>query len=116
MKRSLLLLTLLAVGSLIPGCLFARVTAPLAYRSPTPGDIGGVEHLGEEVSGRACNHAILGLVAFGDGGYAKALRAAKSEAGVNAVLADVRADTNLLNILSGIYTQVCTTVHARVVR
>lgn len=107
----------LALALLIaaPGCLYANVTTPLSYRSPTPADVGGIEHLGAEVSGRACNHSVLYLVGWGDGGYAKALDNARRQA-PQAVLADVRVDTEGMNVLAGIYQRGCTVVHARVVQ
>lgn len=111
---SLRLPFVLALATLAPGCIYANVTTPLAYRSPTPGDVGGVAHLGPEVSGRACNHGVLYLVGWGDGGYARALDSARKQA-PQAVLADVRADSNTFNVL-GVYQRVCTTVRARVVQ
>jgi TRL-like protein family len=101
---------LLAPAALV-GCIYSDVHAPLAYRSPTPGDVGG--SLGPETQGTACNTAILWLVAFGDGGYDAAVKDAKTNA--NAVLlADVKADTAYTNILFGVYQRQCTVITARV--
>lgn len=111
---SLRLPLILALATFAPGCIYANVTTPLSYRSPTPGDVGGVAHLGAEVSGRACNHGVLYLVGWGDGGYARALDNARKQA-PQAVLADVRADSNGFNVL-GVYQRMCTTIHARVVQ
>ena len=61
------------------GCIYANVTTPLAYRAPTPTEVTGT--LGQEVEGSACNHVILGLVAWGDGGYNAALQNARKQAG-----------------------------------
>lgn len=114
----------------LPSCIFASVTTPLAYRSPTPADVGGVSHLGATTKGEACNHSVLGLVAWGDGGFAKAMEQAAAHAIVvppadgtqpqqnsqaAAILADVQADTSALNIL-GIYQRRCTVIHAKVVQ
>lgn len=106
--------SLLAVFTL-SGCIYANVTSPLAYRSPTPQDVGGVDKLGEEVEGTACNHSVLGLVAWGDGGYAKAVEQAKASITNKGVLADVQADAKHLNIL-GVYGRMCTVVHARAIK
>ena len=104
----------LAAATLVQGCIYANVTTPLSYRSPTPGDVGGVAHLGPEVTGRACNHGVLYLVGWGDAGYGRALEDARRQA-PQAVLADVRADSNGFNVL-GVYQRMCTTIRARVVQ
>src|SRR6266850_2180028 len=82
---------LLALAAcLIPGCIYADVKSPLAYRAPTAveADAGA----GVEVEGIACNKAVLLLFAWGDGGYAAAVADAKAKSGATQ-LADVRADT-----------------------
>ena len=100
-----------ALAGLLTGCLYADVRAPLQYGSATPGDAGG--NLGAEVSGQACNYAILWLVAFGNGGYDAAVRDASAR--VNApFLVDVKADTAYQNVLFGIYQRQCTRVTGRV--
>ena len=99
----------------LSGCIYANATTPLAYRSPTPQDVGGIDKLGQEVVGTACNHDVLGLVLWGDGGYAKAVENAKASLGPTGVLADVQADYKVLNILS-LYGRYCTVVHARAVK
>lgn len=97
------------------GCIYANVVQPLSYRSPTPSDVGGVENLGAHVDGKACAHMVLGLVAWGDAGYAKAVTAASANAAAEGVIADVQVDTEELNVLS-VYQRVCTVVHARVLK
>src|SRR6266478_5386872 len=80
----------------ISGCIYADVKTPLAYRAPT-----AVEAKAEgaaDVEGTACNQAVLGLVAWGDGGYAAAVADAKARSGATQ-LADVRADTTFFNVL-----------------
>ena len=94
----------------LSGCLYANVREPLAYRSPTPADVGG--NMGQEVKGESCNHVILWLFAFGDGGYDAAVKDARESAHA-ALLADVKADTSLLNVIS-LYQRQCTTISARV--
>lgn len=103
-------LALLSAGALT-ACLYSDVRAPLAYGSPTPGDFAG--NLGKEVSGSACNTAILWLVAWGDGGFDAAVKDARAQARAEYV-ADVKADTQYTNVLFGIYQRQCTTVSARV--
>jgi|SRR2546422_7439652 len=96
----------------ISGCIYADVKTPLAYRAPT-----AVEAKAEgaaDVEGTACNQAVLGLVAWGDGGYAAAVADAKARSGATQ-LADVRADTTFFNILF-LYDKACTRVTAKAVR
>ena len=100
-----------ALALLLQGCLYADVRAPLSYGSATPGDAGG--NLGREVTGAACNTAILWLFAFGDGGYDAAVRDATASSGA-AFLVDVKADTTYTNVVLGLYQHQCTRVTARV--
>jgi hypothetical protein len=97
---------------LFSGCVYANVSAPLAYRSPTPADITGP--LGNEVDGESCSHLVLWLVAWGDGGYAAAVADAKAKSGAS-LLADVQADRSLFNVMS-VYQEGCTRVRGRIVR
>lgn len=91
------------------GCIFTNVQMPLSYRSPTPSDAPGP--LGPEATGEACNHVVLWLVAWGDGGYSAAVEDAKRSSGAH-MLVDVEADTRLFNIL-GLYQKSCTIVHGK---
>jgi hypothetical protein len=100
-----------ALGLALAGCLYTDVRAPLSYGSATPGDAGG--NLGKEVTGSACNTAILWLVAWGDGGYDAAVRSAREGTGA-AFLVDVKADTTYTNVVFGIYQHQCTAVTARI--
>jgi len=109
MLRSLI--TGAALAALLSGCLYADVRAPLSYGSATPGDAGG--NLGREVTGSACNTAILWLFAFGNGGYDAAVRDAQGNSGAP-FLVDVKADTTYTNVVLGIYQRQCTNVTARV--
>jgi hypothetical protein len=93
------------------GCLYSNVHTPLSYRSPTPGDVPGP--LGPAVTGEACNHVLLWLVAWGDGGYSAAVDDAKRGSSAR-MLADVEADTKLFNVL-GVYQQSCTRVRGKTV-
>lgn len=51
------------------------------------------------MEGTACNQAMLGLVAWGDGGYAAAVADVKAKSGATE-LPDVRADTTFFNSFS----------------
>lgn len=103
---------MLACWLVASGCIYMDVKTPLAYRAPTPADVGGP--LGEDVSGEACSHAVLYLVGWGDGGYSAAVENAKAKHGAQ-LLADVRADVRLFNVL-GVYQKRCTRVRGRLVR
>jgi hypothetical protein len=105
-----MLAVLAAVSS--AGCVFANVTTPLAYRAPTAQEANAES--ARDVEGIACNQAILGLIAWGDAGYAAAVADARTRSGA-AQLADIRSDTNFLNVLF-IYTKACTRVTARAVQ
>jgi hypothetical protein len=96
----------------LSGCIYADVKTPLAYRAPTAveANVSG----GADVEGTACNQAVLGLVAWGDGGYAAAVADAKAKSGATQ-LADVRADATFFNVLF-LYDKACTRVTAKVVR
>ena len=104
--------SLILMGFLVSGCLYANVNTPLSYRAATPNEVQGP--LNEVAHGEACNQAILGLVAWGDGGYAAAVEDAKQRTGAR-MLADVRADTRLFNVLF-IYAKACTRVTGYAVR
>jgi hypothetical protein len=103
---------LTAACLVLSGCIYTNVRAPLSYRSPTPGDVQGA--LGAEVEGEACSQAVLYLVGWGDGGYSAAVEDAKAKSSA-ALLADVRADMRLFNVL-GVYQKRCTRVRGRVVQ
>src|SRR6476620_11804355 len=100
------------MACLVSGCLYADVKMPLAYRAPTAVEANAAG--GAEVEGTACNQAVLGLVAWGDGGYAAAVADAKARSGATQ-LADVRADSTFFNVLF-VYDKACTRVTAKVVR
>ncbi|HUJ26248.1 MAG TPA: TRL domain-containing protein [Myxococcales bacterium] len=97
---------------LLTGCIFADVKTPLAYRAPTA--VEAHAEKAADAEGLACNQAVLGLVAWGDAGYAAAVADAKARSGA-IQLADVRADTTLFNVLF-VYVKACTHVVGKVVR
>ena len=94
------------------GCVYTNVNTPLSYRAPTPNEVQG--SLTTVAQGEACNQAILGLVAWGDGGYAAAIEDAKQRSGAR-LLADVKADTRLFNVRF-VYSKACTRVTGFAVR
>jgi hypothetical protein len=100
------------IALLLTGCVYANVNTPLSYRAPTPNEVQGP--LTEKATGEACNQAVLGLVAWGDGGYAAAVEDAKRRSGAR-MLADVRADTHVFNVLF-VYSKACTQVTGWAVR
>jgi hypothetical protein len=104
------IILLLAAAS--TGCIYADVKVPLAYRAPTA--IEAHAEKGVDVEGLACNQAVLGLIAWGDGGYAAAVADARVKSGA-VQLADLRADTTLFNVL-GVYVKACTRVTGKAVR
>jgi hypothetical protein len=103
---------LVVVACAMSGCVYADVKTPLAYRAPTTVEAKAAG--GADVEGTACNQAVLGLVAWGDGGYAAAVADAKKKSGATE-LADVRADVTFFNILF-LYYKACTRVTAKAVR
>jgi TRL-like protein family len=103
---------LVVIACAMSGCIYADVKTPLAYRTPTTVEAKAAG--AAEVQGTACNQAVLGLVAWGDGGYAAAVADAKARSGASE-LADVRADTTFFNVLF-VYDKACTRITAKVVR
>jgi hypothetical protein len=97
---------------LLTGCVYSNINTPLSYRAPTPNEVQGP--LDHQVTGEACNQAVLGLVAWGDGGYAAAVEDAKHRSGAR-LLADVRADASLFNVLF-VYSKACTRITGYAVR
>src|SRR5207245_11294135 len=84
-----------AMACAVSGCIYADVKTPLAYRAPTAVEAKAAG--AADVEGTACNRAVLGLVAWGDGGYAAAVADAKAMSGATDV-AEERADTVNLDI------------------
>src|SRR3977135_1605381 len=103
---------LAVVACAVSGRIYADVKTPLAYRAPTA--VEAKASGAADVEGTACNQAVLGLVAWGDGGYAAAVADAQAKSGATQV-ADVRADTTFVNVLF-LYDKACTRVTAKAVR
>ena len=95
------------------GLIFTNVEVPRAYRSATPGDVpnGKTDKM---VSGEACNQSVFFLFAWGDGGYAGAVKKALKQEPANAMLYDVKADTRAQTVLFGLFSRICTIVTGRV--
>ncbi len=110
MKR-LVLAAAAALG--FSGCIFASYNVPLSFRSETRFDVGNVPAAGD-AHGEACASQLLGLIAFGDGGYDAAYKSALVASGATELF-DVRSDTHLLNVL-GIFSQACTVVTGKIAR
>lgn len=104
----------LSLPFLLGGCLYANVEQPLSYRSPTPVDVPAQTITTDVANGEACNHVILYLVAYGDGGYRSAMNDAL-EKSKGKLLVDVKADSNFMNVL-GVYQRTCTRVRGHVVK
>jgi hypothetical protein len=108
------LLTMLALASVaFLGCglLYTNASAPHSYRSATPGDVKTAS-ADETVTGTACARAVLYLFAWGDAGYAAAVRdALAGRAG--AILYDVRTDLRVRAYVLGAYAESCTIVTGR---
>ena len=107
-----LLLAVLALAS--SGCLYTDVRWPRAYRSATPSDVKAAPS-DPLVSGRACNTVLLYLVAWGDAGYAAAVKAALKDQ-PEGLLYDVRSDVKVNSYVVGLYSRSCTVVTGRVGR
>ena len=111
MTLRFLLVAALAASTSGCGMLYTNVRVPRAYRSATPIDVK-TDPSDRTARGEACNQSVLYLVAWGNGGYAEAVREATS--GEDAVLYDVKADVKVTSVLLGIYTRTCTVVTGKV--
>lgn len=105
---------LAAVALSLSGCLYSDVRWPRAYRSATPSDVKASAS-DPVVSGTSCNRVVLYLVAWGDAGYAAAVKAALKDQ-PEGLLYDVRSDVKVNSYLLGLYTRSCTVVTGRAAR
>jgi hypothetical protein len=94
------------------GLLYTNVSAPHSYRSATPGDVETTA-ADETVTGRGCARSVLYLFAWGDAGYAAAIRDALREH-ASAILYDVRTDLRVRAYVLGAYAESCTIVTGKV--
>ena len=104
----------LALAVSLSGCLYADVRWPRAYRSATPSDVKAAA-ADPVVSGMSCNKSLLFLVAWGDAGYAAAVKAALKDA-PEGLLYDVRSDMKVNSYLIGLFSRSCTVVTGLVAR
>lgn len=98
----------------LSGCLYTDVRWPRSYRSATPADVKAAPS-DPMATGRSCNTALLYLVAWGDAGYAAAVKAALKDH-PEGLLYDVRSDVKMNSYLLGLYSRSCTVVTGRVGR
>ena len=91
------------------GGFYANVTYPSDNSSQTKYNISSedFEIIGP-VRGEGASHSILGLITFGDSGYAKALKNAE-KSGADEII-NLRVDTRYLNFLVIFYGRVDTIV------
>lgn len=106
---------LILTAMLMTGCglLYTNVHVPRAYRSATPVDVAS-KPSDKIVTGEACNHSVLFLVAWGNGGYATAVKQALDGEPPGSILYDVQSDLKAGIFLFGLYTRSCTMVTGRV--
>jgi hypothetical protein len=109
-------LWLLLAAIFFSGCglLYTNVHGPRSYRSAAPSEVK-TSPTDETATGSACNQSVLFLVAWGNGGYAKAVENALGGR-ADAILYDVKADVKVNSVLLGLYTKVCTKVTGKVAK
>ncbi len=107
--------SLLWAAFLLSGCglLYTNVHVPRSYRSATPVDVTA-KASDKIVTGEACNHSVLFLVAWGNGGYATAVGRALDGEAAGSILYDVQSDLKATVYLFGLYTRSCTIVTGKV--
>jgi hypothetical protein len=108
MIRTLALFLIAALALSGCGILYTDVKLPRAYRTAVPSEVKASTD-DPTVSGKACNHSVLYLVAWGDGGYAAAARNALKDH-PDRVLYDVKSDLQAFGVLVGLYSRNCTIV------
>jgi hypothetical protein len=90
------------------GLIYTDVRVPRSYRTAVPSEIKSTPE-DPVVTGKACNTAVLYLIALGDGGYAAATRKAL-EGRPDHILYDVKSDVEVTSVLLGLYARSCTRV------
>ncbi len=100
---------------LVSGCglLYTDVHVPRSYRSATPIDVKA-KNTDQKVQGESCSRSLLFLVAWGNAGYAEAVRDALKGEPPGAILYDVQSDLKAQVYLIGLYTRTCTIVSGKV--
>ncbi|MFA6092275.1 MAG: TRL domain-containing protein [Elusimicrobiota bacterium] len=112
MKNPLLLLV---AALTLSGCglIYTNIHMANSYRSATPSDVksSGAD---KTVTGSACVKSTLFLFAWGDAGYAAAVRDALKGEPPNAMLYDVKTDRTGQAYILGLYAKTCIQVTGRV--
>jgi len=105
----------LAMALLISGCglIYTDIQVPRAYRSASPIDVAA-KASDKIVTGEGCNQSVLGLVAWGNGGYIGAARDALEGEPPGSILYDVQTDLKAKVYLFILYTRTCTVVTGKV--
>src|SRR6266850_966520 len=88
------------------GLLYTNIRVPYSYNAATPADV----HADKEdptAIGQSCTRSVLYLVAWGDAGYATAVRKAL-ESYPKSTFYDVKMDVKVSSYLIGLYTKSCT--------
>ena len=98
MTRKICLSFLFAAAASLQGCMYANVTTPLDT------DLQNTE-LGNK-TGESANYAVLGLVAWGDGGT----KAAADDGGITTL---THADQRVYQVLWGLFTKRTTIVYGK---
>jgi len=101
-----------SITSIPLGLLYTNTRSPRAYRSATPADVKS-SPADPLVTGEGCSRSVLYLVAWGDNGYARAVKNALHDK-PNAFLYDVRVDSRSRSFLLGLYSDTCTVLTGRV--
>ncbi|MEK7287295.1 MAG: TRL domain-containing protein [Elusimicrobiota bacterium] len=93
------------------GLIYSNVHIPYGYNTATPSDVkAGADD--ETVNGEACSYSLLYLVAWGNGGYAKAANKALGGR-TDVILYDVKTDMKATAVLLGLYARTCTVITGR---
>lgn len=93
------------------GLIYTNIHGPRSYRSSSPGEVKSASD-DPVVTGRSCNYSALYLVAWGNAGYAAAVKDALKDH-PDRILYEVKTDIKVKSILIGLYTKVCTKVTGR---
>lgn len=116
MKRIVLsgfCLSLSACSTAPVGILYTDINNSRSYRAATPAEVQ-TSNNDEAASGLSCNQGVLGLVAWGEGGYSEAVQHALKGQSSDKVLYDVKSDVETLNILGFVYQKLCTRVTGKI--
>ena len=108
---SILILTAFLLSAC--GLIYTDIHVPRSYRSASPVDVQS-NATDKIVTGEACNHSVLFLVAWGNGGFVQAVKNALDGEPPGSLLYDVQTDTKANIYMVGFYTRICTIVSGKV--